>query len=134
MLAYLIRRGLYAIPILLGVAVVTFLLFYASASPQQIARRNLGKNPTPEQVQEWLKQHGYDKPWHVQMERHVKELFLFNFGRSDTNNEDIWKRIRDGAAASAMVASLTFTAAVLIQIFLALYLAYFRGTYIDHWG
>ncbi len=125
---------LYAIPILAGVAVVTFFLFYASVPPEQVAKRNLGKNPSPQQIQEWLKQHGYDQPLPKQLERHGKELFTFNFGRSDTNNEVIWDRIRSGAAASGMVAGLTFTAAILVELFFALYLAYFRGTYLDAWG
>ncbi len=41
MLWYVIRRALYAIPILIGVSLLTFVLFYAAASPEQIARNNL---------------------------------------------------------------------------------------------
>ena len=78
MLRYLIRRVFYAVPILVGVSLMTVLLFYATATPQQIARRNLSaKNPTREQIQEWLQQHGYDKPLPVQFRKHMKELFLF---------------------------------------------------------
>ena len=63
MLRYIIRRLLYALLILVSVSLVTFVLFYASSSPQQIARRNLSaKNPTPQQIEEWIHQHGYDKP------------------------------------------------------------------------
>ena len=41
MLRYVIRRVLYAFPILIGVSLLTFFLFYASASPRQIARNNI---------------------------------------------------------------------------------------------
>ena len=38
MLNYILRRILYAVPILIGVSLVTFLLFYATASPEQAQR------------------------------------------------------------------------------------------------
>jgi peptide/nickel transport system permease protein len=135
MLRYVIRRVLYAVPILVGVSLVTFLLFYVAATPQQMARRNLSaKNPTPEQIQGWLKQHGYDKPLAEQFEKHVTELFMLRFGNSDATGEPIWGRIRAGVGPSTMVASLVFFTALITSISVALILAYFRGTYLDLWG
>ena len=59
MLRYIIRRLLYAVLILISVSLVTFVLFYASSSPQQIARRNLSaKNPTPQQIEEVVRRFG----------------------------------------------------------------------------
>lgn len=135
MLRYVFRRLLYAIPILVGVSLFTFLLFYATVSPEQMARNNLSaKNPTPDQIREWLRQHGYDKPLTQQFGKHVTELFLFRFGRSDATGESIGERIRAGMGPSAMVASLVFFASLLASLCLALGLAYFRGTYLDVWG
>jgi ABC-type dipeptide/oligopeptide/nickel transport system permease component len=77
MLRYFIRRLLYAVPILVGVSLVTFVLFYVTVNPVQMAKRNLSaKNPTPEQVHDWLVAHGYDKPLPVQFRKHMSELFL----------------------------------------------------------
>jgi len=135
MLHYVIRRILYAVPILVGVSLVTFVLFYMTATPEQIARRNLSaKNPTREQIQEWLVQHGYDKPLSHQLVKHTRELFLFRFGRSDATGEEIVPRIRAGIGPSTMIASMVFFAALLTDICLALLLAYYRGTYLDVWG
>src|SRR2546425_4722399 len=101
MLRYIIRRLLYAIPILIGVSMLTFILFYAAASPEQIAKNNLSaKKPSPDQIKEWLSQHGYDKPRTVQFKEHMTSLLLFQFGKSDANGEDIWGRIRTGAPPS----------------------------------
>ena len=48
MIAYVIRRILYAIPILLGVNVITFVLFFVVNSPDDMARLHLGtKHVTP---------------------------------------------------------------------------------------
>ena len=55
MLNYIIRRVLYAIPILIGVSLLTFMLFYLTTSPENLARRNISsKNPTQAQIQQAL--------------------------------------------------------------------------------
>ena len=136
MLRYMVRRLLYAIPILIGVMLLTFVLFYASSTPEQIARGNLSaKNPTQEQILDWEKQHGYDKPLHEQFAKHMKQLMLFQFGKSDSlNGEDIWTRIRSAAPRSFIIASMVFFSALLTAICFAISVAYFRGTYIDYAG
>ncbi len=63
MIAYIIRRMLYAIPILLGVNIITFMLFFVVNSPDDMARMNLGmKRVTPEAIQQWKEERGYDLP------------------------------------------------------------------------
>lgn len=135
MLRYVIRRILYAIPILVGVCLVTFLLFYVVVTPTQLARRNLSaKNPTKQQIQDWLHEHGYDRPLPVQFTDHILHLALFQFGNSDTNGEPIGRKIREGAGPSLRLAVPMFIAEVYASIAVALILAYYRGTYLDLWG
>lgn len=63
MIAYIIRRILYAIPILIGVNVLTFMLFFVVNTPDDMARMRLGmKHVTPEAVEKWKHERGYDKP------------------------------------------------------------------------
>lgn len=63
MIAYLIRRLLYALPILIGVNVITFVLFFVVNSPDDMARMHLGvKRVTPEAVANWKRERGYDLP------------------------------------------------------------------------
>ena len=63
MMAYVLRRVLYAIPILVGVNVITFLLFFVVNSPEDMARMHLGmKRVTPEAIDNWKREHGYDRP------------------------------------------------------------------------
>lgn len=47
MFAYLIRRLLYAVPIVLGVMLITFVLFFVVQSPEALARRVLGPKASP---------------------------------------------------------------------------------------
>jgi peptide/nickel transport system permease protein len=64
MMAYIIRRSLYAIPILLGVNVLVFVLFFFVNSPDDMARAHLGrKRITPEQIDRWKREHALDLPY-----------------------------------------------------------------------
>ncbi|MDR0480630.1 MAG: ABC transporter permease, partial [Gallionellaceae bacterium] len=97
MIAYLIRRILYAIPILIGVNLITFTLFFVVNTPDDIARLQLGvKRVTPEAIEKWKGQHGYDKPllFNAQASGVKKisdtifydksvSMFTFDFGYSD---------------------------------------------------
>ena len=54
MLAYLLRRILYAVPILIGVNLLTFTLFFVVNTPDDMARMQLGiKRVTPEAIEKW---------------------------------------------------------------------------------
>ena len=63
MLNYIVRRALYAIPILIGVNLITFVLFFIVNSPDDMARMILGeKNITQEDVDRWKRDRGYHLP------------------------------------------------------------------------
>ncbi|MCU7856620.1 MAG: ABC transporter permease, partial [Candidatus Thiodiazotropha sp. (ex Lucinoma borealis)] len=101
MMAYIIRRILYAIPILIGVNIITFMLFFVVNSPEDMARMNLGmKRITPEAIQQWKEERGYDKPTlyneakegiervtdTIFFQKSLK-LFQFDFGSSDSGRD-----------------------------------------------
>jgi len=135
MFLYIIRRISYAVPILIGVSLFTFFLFYLTSTPEQMARRNLSaKNPSRSQIHQWIAEHGYDKPRGQQFATYMKSLFLFDFGKSDTTNEPIGDRLRAGIWPSLQIQLLVFTGGVITDVFFAVYFAYYRGTYIDSWG
>ena len=127
----MIRRVLYAVPILLGVTLITFFLFFVAIPKEEMARRQLGKNPSQAQIQNWLEQRGYDKPPAQQFVNQVSSLFTFQFGRSDANNEEIWAVIKRGAPVSLQLGALVLIASTISAVTCALFFAYYRGTYID---
>ena len=64
--AYLFRRILYGILVLVGVNMITFGLFFFVNSPDDMARAQLGlKRVTPAAVEKWKVERGYDKPLFV---------------------------------------------------------------------
>ncbi len=147
MIRYIIRRALYAIPILFGVNLLTFVLFFVVNSPNDMARFHLGfKRVTPQAIVQWKHDHGYDKPMlfndraksvqkitqTVFFQRSMK-LFVFDFGRSD-EGRDIGYDIRQRMWPSLAIALPTFVIGILVNITTALFLVFFRSTYLDWLG
>ena len=147
MLAYIIRRILYALPILIGVNLITFALFFVVNTPDDMARMHLGmKRVTPEAIEQWKAEHGYDRPLlysaaaggldsltdTIFFEKSVK-LFAFQFGQSDSGR-DIGHDIRQRMWPSFLIALPTLLLGMLVYLTFALLLAFFRGSYIDTGG
>ena len=147
MIAYIIRRILYAIPILIGVNIITFLLFFVVNSPDDMARMFLGqKHVTEEQINDWKSERGYHLPLFYNAEEkgankliktifYTKSvrLFVFDFGRSDSGR-DISFDISQRMWPSLAIAVPQLLIGLLVTITLALLIAFFRGTYIDYWA
>jgi peptide/nickel transport system permease protein len=146
-IAYIVRRILYAIPILIGVNLLTFTLFFFVNSPDDIARLQLGvKRVTPEAIEKWKVAHGYDKPLLYNNDeagsarltdtiffKHSVRLFLFDFGRAD-DGRDISYDISERVWPSLAIALPTLLIGVLVNITFAMLLTFFRGMYLDTWG
>ena len=144
MIAYIIRRILYAIPILIGVNVLTFVLFFVVNTPDDMARMHLGmKHVTPEAVEKWKEERGYNKPLLINSEAEgasvIRDtifyeksvgLFTFKFGRSD-EGRDIAHDISQRMWPSLAIALPVFLVGLLTNITLSMLLAFFRATYID---
>ena len=69
MLLYVLRRLLWTALTVLGVMIITFLLFRVTAG--DIAGAHLGEKATNRQRAEWLHKHHYDLPWIINVHRQV---------------------------------------------------------------
>lgn len=144
MIEYLIRRCLYAIPILIGINIITFALFFMVNSPDDMARMQLGaKHVTQEEVQQWKVSHGYNLPLFFNAQQHGMRqlthtlffeksvrLFMFDFGTSDAGR-DIGYDISHRMWPSLAIAFPTFCLGLLLNILFAMLMAFFRSTYLD---
>jgi len=64
MSAYIVRRIVYAIPVLIGVNVIVFSLFFFVNTPDDMAKKHLGaKRVTPEQIDKFKREHNLDLPY-----------------------------------------------------------------------
>ena len=131
MLAYVVRRVLYAIPILIGINLITFVLFFVVNTPDDMARMQLGaKRVTPEAIEKWKAERGYDKPllWNARAsgtgkatetifyEKSVR-LFAFDFGTAE-DRRDIGHEIRTRMWPSLAFAIPTFLVGLAVNQFL----------------
>jgi peptide/nickel transport system permease protein len=147
MIGYVVRRVLYAIPILIGVNLITFALFFVVNTPDDMARMQLGaKRVTPEAIERWKAERGYDRPllWNASAtgverltdtifyDRSVR-LFVFDFGNAD-DGRDIAHEISTRMRPSLALAVPVFIIGILVNITFALMMAFFRATYLDFWG
>jgi peptide/nickel transport system permease protein len=142
--AYIIRRLLYALPILIGVNLITFVLFFVVNSPDDMARMHLGeKRVTEEAISSWKQEHGYAGPllYNAQasglarftetifFEKSVR-LFVFDFGSSD-NGRDIGYDISQRMWPSLAIAVPVLLVGLAFNISYALFIVFFRATYVD---
>jgi peptide/nickel transport system permease protein len=149
MLNYILRRLGYGFVILIGVNLITFVLFFTVNTPDDMARLNIGgKRVTPDQIEKWKVERGYDKPMLINdkaegvgkvtqtvfWDRSVS-LFMLNFGRADNASAgDIGYQIKQRMAISLQLTVPLFVLGLLASVIFALWLVMFRGTRIDFWG
>ena len=133
MTAYIIRRLLYMVPVVMGVLLVTFCLFTLVGG--DISQQIAGKNADPETIAEIRHEYGFDKPlffsWDSQFINHFKKAVTFNFGRA-LDGEKIGEKILRGVGPSLALTVPMFIGTLVISISFALIVAFLRGTVWDH--
>jgi peptide/nickel transport system permease protein len=147
MAAYLLRRVLYGVLVLVGVNLLTFVLFFTVSTPDDMARLNIGgKYISQQQIDDWKVAHGYDKPllWNkggsgvrkatdtVFFERSLR-MFAFDFGSSDTGR-DIGHEIGERLGPSIALQAPVFAMTIFVSIVFSLAMVFFRGSALDFWG
>ncbi len=144
MIHYLIRRILYIFPILLGINLLTFALFFMVNSPDDMARMQLGqKYIQPESIEQWKAQRGYDlplfyNPTQAKLEKFTQTLFFqksirlftFDFGISDAGR-DISYDISHRMWPSLAIALPVLILGMFVDIVFAMMMAFFRSSYLD---
>ncbi|CAM3417306.1 ABC transporter permease [Parendozoicomonas haliclonae] len=144
MFAYIIRRLLYAIPILVGVNLITFVLFFVVNSPEDVARAHLGeKYVTPQAIENWVHEKGYNHPLMYNADadglnritdtifyQKSLKLFTLDFGQAD-DGRDIATDVLTRMGPSLALAIPTFVIGIWINICVALIVVMFRATHLD---
>jgi len=139
--AYVIRRLIYGIGVVLGVLFLLFILFFTVTKPDDIARRALGEKAPPQVIEQWKANHGYDRPlWPWQdwddnlLFDHYRKMLTFEFGLSDADDSPIIDRIAAGMGPSLSLTVPLLFLGLMVSIPLSLLVAFFRETYIDRMG
>lgn len=144
MFNYILRRFLYAFPLLLGVNILTFILFFIVNSPDDMARMQLGqKHVTQQAIDNWKQQRAYHLPLLVNPNEKgldkIKNtifyqkslhLFAFDFGISDSGR-NIDKDIQQRMWPSLAVALPSLVVGLMVNISVALMIVLLRQSYLE---
>lgn len=147
MTRYVIRRLLYGVLILIGVNLLTFVLFFAVNTPDDMARLSIGgQRVSQTAIEKWKTERGYDKPLFFNddaagLDQWTDTIFFtrsvpllrFDFGFSD-GGRDIGHEIGQRMGPSLALALPTFFLGLFACVAFALLLVFFKGTQLDFAG
>ena len=130
MLKTFIDRLVTAVPALMGVIVVSFLL--TRVLPGDPAAYFAGPAATPQAIEEVRRQLGLDKPLPVQFARYVGDLAKGDLGPSLTTGQPVLVDIKARLPASAELTLFGLIVSLLIAVPLGITAAVKQGSVIDH--
>lgn len=130
MLGMVARRLMFAIPSLIGVVIVTFLL--TRALPGDPAAYFAGPAATKEAVEEIRKKLGLDKPLPEQFVRYTADLARGDFGTSLTTGQPVATEIANRLPASAELTLLGLMVSMAIALPLGIAAATRPNSWVDH--
>jgi ABC-type dipeptide/oligopeptide/nickel transport system permease component len=130
MLTMILKRLMMAIPSLIGVVIVTFLL--TRALPGDPAAYFAGPAATPQAIQEIRVKLGLDKPLIVQFGAYVGDLVHGNLGTSLTTGQPVASELRNRLPASAELTLLGLIVSIIIAVPLGILAATKPNSLLDH--
>jgi dipeptide transport system permease protein len=130
MLMMILKRMMMAVPSLIGVVIVTFLL--TRALPGDPAAYFAGPAATTEAIEQIRVKLGLDKPLYIQFVRYVEDLAHGDLGNSLTTGQPVGREIKTRLPASAELTLLGLIVSVLIAVPLGILAATRPNSLIDH--
>ena len=130
MLVYLARRMLIAIPVLIGVTIVVFLMIHIM--PGDPAQMVAGFDAPKEQVEKIRTELGLDKPLFLQYIRYMSGLFKGDLGRSLHTRRPVLTDLKERFPATLELTLVSIIIAIVIGIPIGVLSAVKRYSLADH--
>lgn len=113
--SYMLGRLLIAVPILLGLSLVMFLLVHLA--PGDPVSAFIQPGASPDFVEQTRKNFGLDQPLPVQYAKYVSRLVRGDLGTAYSfNGKPVWELIKDRAPATIALQVMSLSLALLIAI------------------
>jgi peptide/nickel transport system permease protein len=129
--AYIIRRILQSLIVILGVIIITFLISRVLGDPVALL---LPPEATPEQRAYLTRDLGLDRPLYIQLVVYVSKVLKGDFGQSFRHQEPAMKLLLDRIPASLYLSLIATLISVCIALPLGIISAIKRGTIFDQIG
>ncbi len=131
MLTYIARRALMAIPILLGIATITFLLNFVFV-PGDPVRISMGQHADPETIEMIREELGLNDPLYMQYFKFVGRLVTGDLGESFSNGRPVINIIKERVWATAKLTLAAMGIAVVLGVVAGVISAVFPNTWLDY--
>jgi peptide/nickel transport system permease protein len=130
MINYIIKRLLALIPILIGVAIIVFLIVHLI--PGDPAQTMLGERATNEALQRLREQMGLNDPLPVQFWRYVKDLLRGDLGRSIMSNNPVSAELAHRFPATLELSFFAMMFAVLVGVPAGIFASINQNSWFDN--
>jgi peptide/nickel transport system permease protein len=131
MFSLALRRVAFSLFSLLVVSLVLFIL--TRSIPASPARIVLGDQATDQQIEQFDRDHGLDRPIIVQYATWLRRLVLgADLGRSFTTGRDMNRQIANTLPVTMEIVAIAFVAATLVSILLGTLSALYRDSPVDY--
>lgn len=130
MLAFVVRRLILLVPILLGLSILLFL--WIRALPGGPAESLLGERATPEAIEQIERSYGLDRPIYEQYWRYLQNLLQGDLGTSIASRRPVTEEIQRRFPATIELAVAAMIFAVFVGVPLGLVAAKRHGSAVDH--
>ncbi|MDD3784256.1 MAG: ABC transporter permease [Hydrogenophaga sp.] len=128
MLAFILRRLVQAVVVMVSVAAIAFLLFQYVGDPVVFL---LGQDATPEQIRELRADLGLDQPFFVQFWHFLANAAQGEFGLSLRQGAKVSRLIAERFPATLELSLVAAAMALLIGVPMGVYAALRRGTFMS---
>lgn len=132
MAIFTIKRLLAAVPVVIGVIAVVFIL--TSVVPGDPARLIVGKTGDPATIQRIREELGLNRPLWKQFTDFFKGLLTFDLGKSYRNNRPVTQVLMERLPLTAKIAVSSTALAVVTGVSLGVVSAVKKGSILDHGG
>ena len=132
LLRYVVRRLLQAIPVVLGVVILNFLLLQLAPGDAATVLAGEAGGAPAEYVQALRERFGLDKPVPVQLALYVKNILALDLGYSFRNQSPVLPLILARLCATLLLMGTTLRLSLALGVLLGLLAAVWVRTWKDH--
>ncbi len=129
---YLIRRLVQAVPVLLGITVISFLIINSAPGDPALLYMDRSSNPTQEDIDRVRHELGLDKPLPLRYLDWLGRAVRGDFGQSFADKRPVITKIAEAAPYSLKLALLSILLGYTMAVLLGVLAAVRANTWVDH--
>src|SRR6478752_1579235 len=129
---YVVRRLLQTLLVVFGVSIVAFGMTFLTGDPTEVILGDGADRMSVQQIDEFRKRMGFDRPWYVQYASFVGKALQGDFGESFIRHKPAYEVVVERLPATIELAAFAFVLSLIVSIPLGVLSARKAQTPIDH--